>query len=101
MYTERSTDVIFAPADNTLDERYSVITIMATQEQQERGNFLLELTSALNGVGVKIGRCIIQSCKSCGTPVNDPDYPADDENARLYKVWGTDRCVGVCRGSRV
>ena len=79
--------------DNTQDARYSVVTIIATQEQQEGGNFLLELTSALNGVGVKIGRAVIQSCKSCGTPVADADFPADDEHSRLYKVWGTDRCV--------
>ena len=54
-------------------------------------NFLLELASALNGVGVKIGRAIIQSCQECGTPVKDPDFPSEDEAGRLYKIWGTDR----------
>lgn len=72
-----------------------MVSIIATRAQQERVNFLLELASALNGVGVKIGRAVIQSCRECGTPVKDPDFPTEDEAGRLYKIWGTDR--SVCR----
>ena len=72
-----------------------MVTIIATRQQQERVNFLLELTSALNGVGVRIGRAIIQSCTDCGVPVADPDFPTEAEHGRLYKIWGTDRCASA------
>lgn len=46
------------------------------------------------GVGVRISRAVIQGCSDCGVPISeDEDFRKAEQNgARLYKVWGTDRC---------
>ncbi len=46
------------------------------------------------GVGVRISKAVIQGCSDCGVPIDeDEDFRrAQRHGARLYKVWGTDRC---------
>jgi hypothetical protein len=43
--------MVSAPADNSLDDKLSVITIFAPQQRQERlpRNALLEIASCING----------------------------------------------------
>lgn len=40
----------------------------------DRVGFLLEVASALSGIGVLISEAIIQGCTSCGTPVEEEDF---------------------------
>ncbi|KAK9830186.1 hypothetical protein WJX72_010186 [[Myrmecia] bisecta] len=71
--------------DNQEDEKYTIVTF---NEATEKGGNLLEVASAMTGVGVTIAEAVIQGCTQCGGPEMGEFNSA---KGRLFKFWVTDR----------
>lgn len=72
---------------NREHEDYSVVSVVS--EPNKKG-FLLELASAMTGLGVIIHEAIIQGCTDCGGPEVDKGFE-HSTGRRLFKFWVTDR----------
>ncbi|KAK9801981.1 hypothetical protein WJX73_005969 [Symbiochloris irregularis] len=84
-------------ADRFGDERFSVnnaehekCSIVRIATDQGPGA-LLQIASAMSGVGVSIHEAVIQGAEqSCGAPKADPHFDAA-KRGRLFQFWVTDR----------
>lgn len=71
---------------NNEHEQYSVIRLGGSYGP----GALLQIASAMTGVGVSIHEAVIQGCTQCGAPEVDPNFDHGARN-RLFKFWVSDR----------